>query len=211
MAWDWGIIDIYFLQMQNLNAIKITEEQKFPANFFRPTFAKELRCMYWSEKKLIGFLSKAERAASTKYLKACFKGHKLATLEQIKRIEQIFEIIDEKPFGRTCHEISALIHEGQQILKATEKNTLSRDMGLITLTQKIEHLEAKKYDSLINLGNELGSFKIIFLLEATLIEEQEAEEAFGAVLEDTLDDEKFKIKLPDNFDKEEEIEHLQAV
>lgn len=167
--------------------------------------------MYWSEKVLMKFLARAERAASTAYAKACFKGHRAATSEQVKRLQHIFMIFDVKPSGKTSPEFEGLVSEGLQILKATEKNSLSRDLGLLQIIQKVEHLEVKKYNSLINLANDLGNFEIIVYLEKTISEEQEAEETFAAIMEDTLNDEKFKINVIENVDEEEELEHLEAV
>lgn len=195
--------------MQHSNSVNKKERASSYMKFFRASFVKEVRAMYWSEKYLIKFLARAERAASTGYAKACFKGHKAATSEQIKRLQQIFVMLDIKPSGKTCPEVEGLVKEVLQILKSTDKNSLSRDMGLLTTIQKIEHLEIKKYNNLINIANDLGDYDIIVLLEKTIHEEQEAGETFAAIMEDTLNDERFKIKMIET--DEEELEHLEAV
>ncbi|PBQ32880.1 hypothetical protein CNR22_14225 [Sphingobacteriaceae bacterium] len=197
--------------MQNSHDLKRNQKGSSTVKVFRNSFIKELKFIYWAEKLLIKFLARAERAASTSYAKACLKGHKGATSEQIKRLERIFMLLNEKPAGKTCSEIKSLVNEAHQILKATEENTLSRDLGLLAIIQKMEHLEIIKYNSLINLANELGIFEIVLLLEKSIEEEFEAKEMFAAIAEDTLNDEKFQIRVSETSEEDDEFEHLEAV
>ena len=186
----------------------VKENEEYSASTFDQLFVDALMCMFWAEKQQLVLLRRAEKAASTKYLKASFKGHLLATVNQVNRISEMFKLIDRKPRSRKCYEMEALTIEIRAVIKATEKNTLSRDMGLILLAKKIEHLEIKKYNKLINIANDLGNFSLVNLLDECLVEEQEAEETFSAVMEDTQRDEMFKI---DGQEENAEEEILEAV
>ena len=197
--------------MQKPAIPKEKKGNKYSAQLFKELFIKELKYMYSAEKQALKFLQRAQKAASTRYLKACFKGHSEASLEQVRRIEKAFDLLNEKRTARSCSELNDLVKEAIQTIKLTKKNTLSRDLGLIALAQKIEQFEIKKYNSLINLANELGEIELNNLLEETLLEEQEAGEAFNAVMQDTQIDEMFKTDLIVDEGPEEESEILEAV
>ncbi len=178
---------------------------------FEREFIKELKSMYWCEKQVSVLLRKMQRATSTLYLKASFKGHYNATQEHIARIEKIFNLLSKNKSSAKCAELESFILEVKAAINTTEKRTLDRELALIAVSQKIEEFEIRKYNRLISLANELGNFKCILLLEQTLIEEQEAEETFAAVMEDTLRDELFIHVNLNAEEEEEEQEELEAV
>lgn len=162
----------------------------------RQIFVRELKHLYWSEKQQLKLLEKAMRAASTRYLKAACKGHFSATFAQVTRLEKIFHVLNEKPMARFCGGSESLITEALQAIRITEKNSFFRDCCLIVIFKSIERYEIRCYNQLIALATALDNEELILILRETLTEEQEAEETFEMIMEDTLNDDRFKTDNP---------------
>ena len=176
--------------MQQAAALKNKPFQQIV--LLKKTFIQQLKNVYWIEKNLLKVLPKLAKAATTKYLKASFKGHLIATQDHIKRLEEAFTILNEKAGSKKCDEMEGILLEATGVLKSTEKNTLERDLALISAAQNIEHYEIDVYGKLTRISESLGEFSVTLLLEETLTEEKEAEETFNAVKDDTINDDVFK-------------------
>ncbi len=163
----------------------------------------QLKEVYWIEKHLLKILPRYERAATTRYLKASFKGHFQATQQHINRLNQVFEILNEKVISRKAKELEGIILKDLAEINSVKKETLSRDLILIEAVARIEKYEIARYTELISMGYKLGEYNVVTLLEETLTEEMEAEETFEAIKEDTLKDELF-------ITAEETIEELEV-
>ncbi|MES2762636.1 MAG: DUF892 family protein [Bacteroidota bacterium] len=166
----------------------------------------ELRNMYWAEKYFLRILPKLERAAGTRYLKACFKGHLSATREHVSRLDEIFKLLNDNAKGKKWDELSSVIAQTMHVINSTTKNTLLRDVSLIEAARLMESYEIGQYEKLIKASEDLGEFKVATLLEETLYEEKEAQETFVAVKKDTLNDEYFKVSVEEEFDEFEAAE-----
>jgi ferritin-like metal-binding protein YciE len=57
------------------------------------------------------------KAAQSSELQAAFRKHEGETEKQVERLEQVFELLDEQPRGKTCPAIVGIIEEGQEIMK----------------------------------------------------------------------------------------------
>ena len=80
------------------------------------------------------------KAAQNEDLAAAFEKHAGETEQQIERLEQVFELIEKKPQGKTCPAIIAIIEEGQEIMKEY-KGSPAHDAGLLAAAQAVEHYE----------------------------------------------------------------------
>ncbi len=168
--------------------------QPIKNDFLKQAFVNELKNMYWAENYFLKVLPKLQKAAGTRYLKACFKGHLNATQEHVGRLDQVFKLLNGNARGKRCSVLSSVISQTMHMIRTTGKNTLSRDIGLIDAARQMEIYEINKYTNLIKISADLGEFRIASLLEEILYEEKEAEETFLAVKEDTLNDEVFTTK-----------------
>ena len=63
-------------------------------------FHDTLKDIYYAEKKILVALPKMAKAAQNEELSAAFEKHKTETEGQVDRLEQVFELIDEKPWER---------------------------------------------------------------------------------------------------------------
>jgi ferritin-like metal-binding protein YciE len=148
-------------------------------------FHDTLRDIYFAEKKLLVALPKMARAAQSAELKKAFEKHKVETEGQVKRLEQVFGLIDKKPQAKTCEAIMGIVKEGQEIM--TEyKGSPALDPGLLAAAQAVEHYEISRYGTLKTWADELGLEQAVRLLEATLGEEKKTDAALTQIAESVV-------------------------
>lgn len=142
----------------------------------RELFMDELKDIYWAEKHLTKALPKMQKAATSEELANAFETHKEQTMEQIVRLEEVFEMLEEKPRAIKCEGMEGLVKEGDKVVEDTPKGTSVRDAGLIISGQKIEHYEIAAYGSLVQLAKTMGRTDVADLLQMTLDEEKETDQ-----------------------------------
>ncbi len=86
---------------------------------------------------------------------------------QIERLEQVFELIDKKPQGKTCDAINGIIDEGKEII-SEYKGSPALDAGLLAAAQAVEHYEISRYGTLKAWAEELGLSGAVKLLDVDL-------------------------------------------
>ncbi len=151
-------------------------------------FHDTLKDIYYAEKKILGALPKMAKAAQNDDLKAAFEKHRDETEEQVARLEQVFELIEEKPQGKKCPAIEGIIEEGQEIIKEY-KGSPALDAGLLSAAQSVEHYEISRYGTLRTWAEELGMSKAVELLQTTLDEEEATDQALTALAESVVNQE----------------------
>jgi ferritin-like metal-binding protein YciE len=138
-------------------------------------FTDEIKDIYWAEKALTRALPKMQKAATSAELQAAFANHLTQTVEQVARLEQVFELLEEKAQAKKCDAMAGIIQEGEGIIEDTEEGTATRDVGLVLAAQKAEHYEISTYGGLAQLARTLGRDDVAELLETTLEEEKETD------------------------------------
>jgi ferritin-like metal-binding protein YciE len=181
---DSGIIE------KIVSAVTPTDEKSSSLKKF---FVDALKDIYYAEEAIIEALGKMEEAATTDELKNAFEDHKLQTQKHVSRLVKVFKLIDEEPQKKKCEAIEGIIKEGQEVIKSTEKGSMTRDAALIIAAQKVEHYEIATYGGLIQLALTLGEDKAAKLLEATLLEEEDTDYNLTEIAETSI-----------NFDAEQE-------
>jgi ferritin-like metal-binding protein YciE len=139
-------------------------------------FHETLKDIYFAEKKILSALPKMAKAAHSQDLKSAFQKHETETEEHVSRLEKVFEEIDETPRGKTCDAIMGIIEEGQEVMKEF-KGTPALDAGLLAAAQAVEHYEIARYGTLKTWAAELGLDRAVKLLQATLAEEKNTDDA----------------------------------
>jgi len=71
-----------------------------PNESVRQLYIDELRDLYNAETQLVKALPKMAKASSNAELRRAFEEHLRQTSEHVSRLEQIFEMLDEKPTGK---------------------------------------------------------------------------------------------------------------
>jgi len=144
------------------------------AEGLRELFVDSLKDIYWAEKALMKALPKMSKNATSENLINAINDHLAVTEEQVKRLEQVFEIIGKKASTKKCEAMEGLIKEGESIMEETEEGPV-RDAGIVAASQKIEHYEIATYGTLAAFAQTLGEEEAVSLLQQTLEEEKEAD------------------------------------
>jgi ferritin-like metal-binding protein YciE len=151
-------------------------------------FHDTLKDVYFAEKKILTALPKMAKAAQNEDLAAAFEKHIGETEGQIERLEQVFEMIEEKPRGKNCPGILGIIEEGQEVMKEY-KGSPAADAGLLAAAQAVEHYEITRYGTLRAFAEELGLRQAARLLQETLTEEENTDKALTALAESVINQE----------------------
>lgn len=175
-------------------------------------FETGLRHIYHGEKAILDNLKTLEETAKSPHLKTLFHRHKDETQQQIKRLEEIFSILDinikstkleglpriadqAKEFLKTVADmnftdrskgIDGILSEGKELLRHFA-NTDANEFALASAGQKVEHFEIACYNSLCLLANRYEDTEIVELLEESLNEEIEMEQRISEFAESQLE------------------------
>jgi ferritin-like metal-binding protein YciE len=135
----------------------------------------ELRDMYSAENQLVKALPKLTKGAKNAQLKALFTTHLEETKEQVLRLKEVFEILEEKPIGEHCNGMEGVIEEGADALQKDEEGA-SFDSGIVGAALRTEHYEIAGYTAAIAMADTLGLKDVSALLATNLNEELRAAE-----------------------------------
>jgi ferritin-like metal-binding protein YciE len=149
-------------------------EGKMERSLLMELFEDELKDIYWAEKALTKALPKMAKNATSDELVEAIENHLEETQEQVKKVEQVFELIGKKPVAKKCEAMAGLVKEGEEIMKDTEKGP-QRDAGIISAAQKVEHYEIASYGTLCTFASTLGMDEAAKILEEILNEEKNAD------------------------------------
>ena len=145
-------------------------------------FHDTLKDIYFAEKKILGALPKMAKAANSDALRAAFEKHEAETEKQVDRLEQVFKVLGESPKGKTCDAIMGILDEGKEVMDEY-KGMPALDAGLLAAAQAVEHYEISRYGTLRTWASELGLDQAVKLLDATLAEEKNTDQALSKLAE----------------------------
>jgi ferritin-like metal-binding protein YciE len=113
-------------------------------------------------------------------LREAFKAHLEETQGQIERLEQVFELLEEKARGKHCDGIAGIVKEGKSIMEEDFDET-TMDACLIAAGQRAEHYEMAAYGTLVAWANAMGHTEAAKLLQQTLDEEKAADKKLSGL------------------------------
>ena len=124
-------------------------------------------------------------AARSEELRGAFAVHLKETEGQVKRLDQVFKIVGQKPEGVECKAIQGIIAEGEEVLEEF-KGGDALDAGLIAAAQAVEHYEITRYGTLLAWAKQLGLSEAEELLKETLVEEENTDELLSELAEEAI-------------------------
>lgn len=136
-------------------------------------FDHELKDIYYAEHQLVEALQTLADESSDHELKKAFQSHRQETKGHIKRLDQVFKSLGEKPKGETCPGIDGLLKEKKAFAKEKPSDEILNFYNL-GAAQKTERYEITAYENLIEMADALGQSAIVTQLEANLQEEEAA-------------------------------------
>jgi ferritin-like metal-binding protein YciE len=138
---------------------------------FDDLFLHTLQDIYYAENQILKALPDMIKKASDPLVKRGFETHLAETEQQVARLEQAFEAIDQSPRGVTCPAIDGILEEAEEIAgEVADKRVL--DAALIAAAQAVEHYEITRYGTLVAWAKELGHNDVVRLLQQNLQEEE---------------------------------------
>jgi ferritin-like metal-binding protein YciE len=151
-------------------------------NTFDDLFTHQLKDVYDAEHQLTEALPKMADAASSSDLKNAFNTHLMETREQIRRLDQAFQLLGKNPERETCPAMKGLIKEGQETISAGGDPQV-KDAALIASAQRAEHYEIAAYGTLRTLAQTVGRDDLARLFQQTLDEEGNTDKKLTRIAE----------------------------
>ena len=148
----------------------------------REALVEEVKDLYNAEKQLTKALPKLAKNSTNPKLREALLSHLRETEGQIERLEQVFQLLDEKPKGKLCEGIQGIIEEGNAMLGEVEEGPVM-DACIIAAGQKSEHYEIASYGTCIAWAEAAGLGDVAELLQQTLTEEETADKKLSAIAE----------------------------
>ena len=143
-------------------------------NTLRALYVDELRDLYSAETQLTKAIPKLAKAANSEELSDGFLAHLDQTKGHVERLEQIFEMLGEKPTGKKCLGIEGLVKEGAEVIDGDFEGAV-RDAALIGAAQRVEHYEIAAYGTVCAMAELLDETEQASLLKQTLQEEKDTD------------------------------------
>lgn len=149
-------------------------------------FVDELEDMYSAEHQIIDSLPKLIDLASLKDLKEALQFHLDETENQVKRLEEIFSILNLTPKEEPCEGMEGILKEGNELVANKPKSPIL-DAAIISVAQKVEHYEIASYGTLRSFAEHLGfDSNVSDLIQENLDEEGAADKKLTKIAEGTL-------------------------
>jgi ferritin-like metal-binding protein YciE len=146
-------------------------------------YVSELKDLYSAETQLVEALPKMAKAATSKKLKKGFQDHLKQTRGHVQRLKKVFTDLDASPTGKRCKAMEGLIKEGSEVANA-KGDPDAKDAALIAAAQRVEHYEIAGYGCVRTYAKILGLREAAGLLQETLDEEAETDEALSQLAEE---------------------------
>lgn len=137
-------------------------------------FVDELRDIYSAERQAVRAYPKLRKSLKTASLNKAVETHLEETREQIERLNEVFEKLELKTRGKTCHAMQGLIEEAQEHVEEGLPPELL-EVVLVAALQKVEHYEIAAYGSVVAHAQALGLKEVADLLQQTLDEEKKTD------------------------------------
>jgi ferritin-like metal-binding protein YciE len=147
-----------------------------------------LQDVYFAEKQLVKALQKLAKKAENSELEKAFIDHREQTVEQIERLDKVFELIGKRAKGKRCDAILGIIAEGEEVIEDFDDEKV-RDAGIIAAAQAAEHYEIARYGTLCAWAEQLGQDRAVRLLRETLQEEKDADALLTSIAESSVNQE----------------------
>lgn len=152
---------------------------------FYTLFVKELKDIYDAEKQIVKILPELAKASHSSNLKEAFHRHLKETKEQIKRLEEISNELNETLTGSRNEVVKGLLKEAHKIVKSNFDPAV-KDAALINAAQHIEHYEIASYGTLKAFAKDLKMTQVYNLLDDTAKEEGSANKTLTSIAEGNI-------------------------
>jgi ferritin-like metal-binding protein YciE len=145
-------------------------------------FVHTLQDIYYAEQQIAKSLPQMISKASDPQLKQGFETHLAETQNQIKRLEQVFQMHGQEVKGVRCAAMDGILEEAQEIMgDVSDKEVL--DAAMLASAQAVEHYEITRYGTLIAFAKQLGREDCASVLQQNLDEEKATDKKLTTIAE----------------------------
>lgn len=162
---------------------------------------EQLRDLYDGERQQLNYYLEADKLANAFELNERIQMHRRETKMQLGRLEEIFDLLNEKPEGEMCDGIKGIILEAKKLIERCE-NSEVRDAAIITAIQHINHYEIAGYGTAIAYAKAHDRHDIGELLLETLREEKDADLGLSNLAEEHINPDALWTKIVQKIDAE---------
>jgi ferritin-like metal-binding protein YciE len=136
-------------------------------------FMHELSDIYDAEHRFLEAQQEMMKQAKASELKQMVNEHIGQTHQQIKNLEQVFELLGERAKRVKCDGAAGIVSEGEKGLKEAKDAPEIRDCLIAGSASKVEHYEISSYRGLIEGAQLMGQQEIVKLLQENLKQEEQ--------------------------------------
>ena len=144
-------------------------------------FVHTLQDIYYAENQIAKNLPTMIEKASDPQLKQGFETHRQETLNQIKRLEQVFQMHGQPVKGVTCAAMDGILEATDTMSDVGDKDVL--DAAMLSAAQAVEHYEITRYGTLVAFAKQLGREDCAAVLQQNLDEEKATDKKLTAIAE----------------------------
>jgi ferritin-like metal-binding protein YciE len=145
-------------------------------------FVHTMQDIYYAENQIAKSLPKMIDKATDPQLKQGFQIHLGETQNQIKRLEQVFQMHGQSVKGVACAAMDGILEEATDTMgDIADKDVL--DAAMLSAAQAVEHYEITRYGTLIAFAKQLGRQDCADVLQQTLEEEKATDKKLTALAE----------------------------
>lgn len=117
------------------------------------TFERELQKLYHAELEILDLHADLAAAAASEAVESLFADHEADTVDQIHRIEQIFETLGKEPHAEGSPVMEGILAEKDEIV-STDLPPDLRDLDVLSTGMMNERFEITVLDRLLLLAGE---------------------------------------------------------
>jgi ferritin-like metal-binding protein YciE len=148
-------------------------------------FVHVLRDIYYAEQQILKALPAMIEKSTDAPLRQAFQSHLGETREQVKRLEQVFQMHGVAAKGIDCPAIDGIIEEAEEITgEVADQQVLNATLA--AAAQAVEHYEIARYGTLIAWAKQLGRNDCAIVLQKSLDEEKAADRKLTELAEARL-------------------------
>jgi ferritin-like metal-binding protein YciE len=151
----------------------------------RDVLHHEVQALYSAEQLITAALPRMIEKAQNKELQHAFRKHLTETESQVKRLEQVAEILGISASGDGNAGIKGLIAESEKAMHK-DASPQALDVVLICGAQKVEHYEIAGYGTAVYIAHELGLEPAARILEGILEEEKRTNEILNNIAKNVV-------------------------
>ncbi|GAC1346590.1 MAG: ferritin-like domain-containing protein [Acetobacteraceae bacterium] len=153
-----------------------------PIKTLEDLFNHTLQDIYYAENQIAKHLPTMIEKAHNPELKSAFQKHLAETQGQVKRLEQVFSTLGKPAKAVTCAAMDGILAEAKEVISDCGDPEVC-DAAMLSSAQAVEHYEITRYGTLIAFAKQLGHTNVVQLLQQTLTEEKNTDQALTHIAE----------------------------